>query len=87
MTSYIGDKVSDILDKETKVSLGGSFSVKWLCICQLPFNRVKHLINGKTNEPITKARDATEIEPIEVAYEMYFYCLEQEKKKIKIGKF
>lgn len=83
MTSYIGDKVSDIWDRETKVPLGGSFSVKWLCICQLPFSRVKHLINGKTNEPVTKARDATEIEPIEVAYEMCYYCLEQEKKENK----
>jgi hypothetical protein len=62
MTSFISDKVSTIWQNEYSVKLGGSFSIHWLCICEMPFVKVKNLTNPlNSNELIIKSRDTQEL--------------------------
>ena len=79
MTSFISDKVSTIWQNEYSVKLGGSFSIHWLCICEMPFSKVKNLTNSLNNhEPIIKSRDTQEL-PKDIGVLLCNYCYEQEK--------
>ena len=61
MTSYIGDKVSTHWQNEGGIKLGNSFSVYWLCTCELSFGRIKDLQNPLNQESVNKSRDCTEL--------------------------
>ena len=79
MTSFISDKVSNIWQNESSVKLGGSFSVQWLSICEMPFSKVKNLVNPiNNNEYVIKSRDTQEL-PKEIAISVCNTCFEQEK--------
>lgn len=79
MTTFIGDQVTNNLwQNENNVKLGGSFGVKWLCCCEMPFTRVKHMVNPINGDLITKSRDTQEL-PKEIGYELCILCYEQEK--------
>jgi hypothetical protein len=78
MNSFISDKVSNIWQNESSVKLGGSFSVQWICTCEMPFTKVKNLINPINNEPIIKSRDTQEL-PKDLGILLCNYCNEQEK--------
>lgn len=78
MTSYIGDKVSNLWQNENNVKLGGSFSVYWLCICEMQFMKVKNMVNKINQEPVTKSRDTQELDR-DSGFELCNSCFEQEK--------
>ena len=79
MTSFIGDKVSAHWQNENGIKLGGSFSVFWLCFCELSFERVKDLQNPLNNqENVSKSRDCTEL-PKDIGIKLCLLCFEQEK--------
>jgi hypothetical protein len=79
MTSFISDKVSNIWQNESSVKLGGSFSVQWLSICELPFSKVKNLTNPlNSNEFVIKSRDTQELTK-DIGISLSNYCFEQEK--------
>lgn len=79
MTSYISDKVSNIWQNESSVKLGGSFGVHWLTMCELPFNKVKNIVNPmNNNESVTKSRDTQELTK-EIGLLICNLCNEQEK--------
>jgi hypothetical protein len=82
MTSFISDKVSSIWQNESSVRLGGSFSVQWLSICEMPFSKVKNLVNPlNNNECVIKSRDTQELTK-EVGIVLCNSCFEQEKFEI-----
>lgn len=88
MTSYISDKVSNIWLNESSVKLGGSFSVQWLSVCELPFNKVRNLTNPiNNNESVIKSRDTQEL-PQDIGTTLCKLCFEHEKNEMafKIGK-
>ena len=78
MTSYIGDKVSAHWQNENGIKLGGSFSVYWLCTCELSFGRIKDLQNPLNQESVYKSRDSTELSK-EIGIKLCSLCYEQEK--------
>lgn len=79
MKSYISDKVSDLWSNENSIKLGGSFKIEWLCSCELPFTKVKHLTNPlNNNDPIIKSRDTQELTK-ELGIQICHYLYEQEK--------
>jgi hypothetical protein len=79
MTSFISDKVSNIWQNESSVKLGGSFAVQWLCMCEMPFSKLKNLVNPlNNNEYVIKSRDTQEITK-EIGITIGKYCLDQEK--------
>ena len=78
MTSFIGDKVSAHWQNENGIKLGGSFSVFWLCFCELSFERVKDLQNPLNQESVYKSRDSTELSK-EIGIKLCSLCYEQEK--------
>ena len=80
MTSYIGDKVSAHWQNETGIKLGGSFSVYWLCTCELSFGRIKDLQNPLNQESVYKSRDSTELSK-EIGIKLCTLCYEQEKSE------
>jgi hypothetical protein len=82
MTSFISDKVSSIWQNESSVRLGGSFSVQWLSICEMPFSKAKNLVNPlNNNECVIKSRDTQELTK-EVGILLCNSCYEQEKFEI-----
>ena len=86
MTSFIGEKRSNLWQNENNVKLGGSFGVYWLCLCEMPFNRAKNLtnpING--GELVTKSRDTQEL-PKDIGQQLITLCYEQEKSEINSNK-
>lgn len=79
MTSFISDKVSNIWQNESSVKLGGSFSIHWLSMCELPFNKVKNLVNPiNNNESVIKSRDTQEL-PKDIGITLCNLCWDQEK--------
>jgi hypothetical protein len=79
MSSFISDKVSNIWQNESSVKLGGSFAVQWLSMCEMPFSKVKNLVNPiNNNEYVIKSRDTQEL-PREIGITLCNYCYEQEK--------
>lgn len=78
MTSFISDKVSNIWQNESSVKLGGSFSVHWVCTCEMAFAKVKNLVNPLNSEPVIKSRDTQEL-PKDIGTLLCNYCNEQEK--------
>lgn len=79
MTSFISDKVSNIWQNESSVKLGGSFTVQWLCMCEMPFSKLKNLVNPlNNNEFVIKSRDTQELTK-EIGITLCKYCMEQEK--------
>jgi cleavage and polyadenylation specificity factor subunit 4 len=78
MTSLISDKVSNIWQNESSVKLGGSFTVQWLSICEMPFSKVKNMVNPINNEFVIKSRDTQEL-PKEIGISLCSNCYEQEK--------
>lgn len=86
MTSFIGDKVSNLWHNENNVKLGGSFGVFWLCCCEMSFNRVKNMTNPLNGgESVTKSRDTQEL-PQDIGYALVSLCYEQEKIEEKQAK-
>jgi hypothetical protein len=83
MKNYIGDKTSDIWNLDYSVKIGGNFKVHWLCSCEFPFAKLKHLTNPlNNNEPLIKSRDTQELTKelgIQVCHLLY------EQEKIKSG--
>jgi hypothetical protein len=79
MSSFISDKVSSLWQNESSVKLGGSFAVQWLCICEMPFTKVKNMVNPiNNNEYVIKSRDTQEL-PKDIGNSLCGYCYEQEK--------
>jgi hypothetical protein len=81
MKNYIGDKTSDIWNLDYSVKIGGNFKVQWLCSCEYPFSKLKHLNNPlNNNEPLIKSRDTQEITK-ELGIQVCHLLNEQEKLK------
>jgi hypothetical protein len=88
MTSFISDKVYNIWQNENYVKLGGSFTVQWLSTCEMPFNKVKSLVNPlNSNEFVIKSRDTQELTK-EIGKTLCNNCFDQEKfeSSFKTGK-
>jgi hypothetical protein len=82
MKNFIGDKTSDIWNLENCVKIGGNFKVQWLCSCEYPFSKLKHLNNPFNNhEPLIKSRDTQEITK-ELGIQVCHLLYDQEKQKI-----
>ena len=76
MTSYSAESPSNIWYLEsTSIKLGGDFSVKWLCYCELPTSKTKQLALNKT-------RDCTELES-SIGNKLCDLCYEQEKDDLE----
>lgn len=81
MTSHVSDKVSNHWTNDYNIKLGGVFSVQWICVCEMPFNKAKHLTNPINNhEQVTKGRDTQEIAS-EVGVVLSHMCFEHEKQE------
>lgn len=79
MTSFPSDRPSPNWHNENNVKLGGSFGVKWLCVCEMPFNKIKNMTNPLNgNEPLNKSRDTQEL-PKELGIDLCSLCFDQEK--------
>ena len=79
MTSFISDKVSNVWQNESSVKLGGSFAVQWICMCEMPFSKLKNLVNPlNNNEYVIKSRDTQEITK-DIGMTLCKMCLDQEK--------
>ena len=70
MASVISSRVSKESNTEGQVSLGGSFSVEWHVVCDLPFAKTTSLANPwNNNETLNKSRDTQEL-PWELGVEL-----------------
>jgi hypothetical protein len=84
MKSYITENVSKIWSNEMSLKLGGSFEIQWLCSCELPFSKIKHLTNPlNNNETLIKSRDTQEL-PNDLGIQICNYMYEQEKLETSI---
>lgn len=82
MKNFIGDKTSDIWNMHHSVKIGGNFKVQWLCSCEYPFSKLKHLNNPFNNhEPLIKSRDTQEITK-ELGIQVCHLLYNQEKQKL-----
>jgi len=75
MTSFSSEQPSNLWQLENNIKLGGDFSVSWLCYCELPFIKTKHL-------QVNKSRDCTELD-INIGYKLCELCYEQEKEELE----
>jgi hypothetical protein len=83
MKSFISNKVSELWTNEYSVRLGGTFKVQWLVSCDLPFNRVKHMLNPLNNsEPVVKSRDTQELSK-DLGVQICHLAYEQENIEVK----
>eukprot|EP00479_Gromia_sphaerica_P006531 TRINITY_DN1885_c0_g1_i1.p1 TRINITY_DN1885_c0_g1~~TRINITY_DN1885_c0_g1_i1.p1 ORF type:complete len:220 (-),score=15.54 TRINITY_DN1885_c0_g1_i1:344-1003(-) len=65
MTSHVGHDPSSIWSsRDGRPSWGGTFSVQWTLICNLPFNETLHLHNRwNEDKPVKISRDGQELPP------------------------
>lgn len=81
MKNYIVDNPSDIWCLDHSVKIGGNFKVQWLCSCEYPFAKLKHISNPlNNNEPLIKSRDTQELTK-ELGIQVCHLLYEQEKMK------
>ena len=77
MTSYCAEMPSNLWQLENNIKLSGDFSVSWLCYCELPFIKTKHL-------NVNKSRDCTPLEQ-DIGYKLCELCYEQEKEELGVN--
>ena len=79
MTSMGSEIPSNVwsLDNNSNIRLSGDFSVSWLCYCELPFSKTKHL-------NVNKSRDCTELEQ-NIGIKLCELCYEQEKEELAMN--
>lgn len=87
MNSTISDKIASYWTNDNGVNLGGTFSVQWLCTCELSFGKVNSLTNPISGEPVIKSRgiyiylDTQELSK-DIGMQLCKLCYDKENEEI-----